>query len=199
MKRFLLLFAAGVALTLSGCGPIGLAASAGAGLAYSATREGGVSGTLSDARIQAEINDLWFRYNVETFSKLDLTVRNGRVLITGIVQNPDHRVEAVRLAWQPAGVEQVINEIRIADSDGVKGYLQDSWILTRLRAALVMDKDIQSLNYSLDSVQGTVYIMGVANSRAELDKVTETARMIPYVKQVVSYVKLPGEPDGLSR
>ena len=59
---------------------------------------------------------------MNTFTKLNLTVNQGRVLITGIVQNPDDRVEAVRLAWQVEGVTQVINEIRVAESDGLPGY-----------------------------------------------------------------------------
>ena len=156
-----------------------------------AVQEGGLSRAAKDAKIQTLINDLWFKYDVDTFAKLDLTVNNGRVLITGVVQNPDHRVEAVRLAWQPKGVEQVINEIRIAESEGIKGFARDTWITTRLRAAIVFEKDVQSLNYSIDTVQGTVYLMGVAQNQAELDKVTAIARTVKNVKQVVSYVKIP--------
>jgi len=174
---------------LSSCTWLGIGAAATAGVA--ASKEGGISRTASDARIQIAINDLWFKYNVETFRKLDLTVNNGRVLITGVVQNPDHRVEAVRLAWQPKGVEQVINEIRIAESEGIKGFARDTWITTRLRAAIVYEKTVQSLNYSIDTVQGTVYLMGVADSQTELDKVISIARTIPDVKQVVSYMKVP--------
>ena len=117
----------------------------------------------------------------------------GRVLITGVVQNPDARVEAVRLAWQVEGVRQVINEIRIAKSDGLPGYVRDQWITTRLRAAITFDRDVQSINYSIDTVQGTVYLMGVAQNQAELNRVIETARTIPHVKQVISYVKQAGE------
>lgn len=179
---------------LSSCAAVGVGA--GAVVGVSAAQEGGLSRAARDARIQAEINDLWFKYSTEAFGKLDMTVNNGRVLITGVVQNPDHRVEAVRLAWQPKGVEQVINEIRVAESEGIKGFARDSWITTRLRAALVFDKEIQSLNYSIDTVQGTVYLMGVADSQAELDKATELARTIPDVQQVVSYVKVPVLTEG---
>ena len=53
---------------------------------------------------------------------------------------------------------------------------------------------MQSLNYSIDTVQGVVYLMGVAMNQQELDKVTQIARTIPNVKQVVNYVKMVGEP-----
>lgn len=197
--RFLTLAVLGLSpVLLSSCAAVGVGAGAAAGIA--ASKEGGISQAMSDVRIQAEINDLWFKYSTDAFGSLDMTVNNGRVLLTGVVQDPDHRVEAVRLAWQPKGVDQVINEIRIAESEGVKGFARDTWITTRLRAALVFDKEISSLNYSIDTVQGTVYLMGVADDQAELDKATELARTIPDVQQVVSYVKVPvldqGNGDG---
>lgn len=178
---------------VSACSPLGIAAGAGAGLGIAAAQEGGISGAASDIGIKAKISDLWFRYDVSTFAKLDLTVDQGRVLITGIVQDPDSRVQAVRLAWQVEGVRQVINEIRIAKRDGLPGYVRDQWITTRLRAALTFDRDVQSINYSIDTVQGTVYLMGAAQNQAELNKVIETARTIPHVRQVISYVKMIGE------
>lgn len=180
-------------VAFSACSPVGVAAGAGAAVGIAAVREGGIKGAVNDAAIVASINDLWFRYDVETFSKLSLTVEQGRVLITGVVQDPEDRVEAVRLAWQPEGVNQVINEIRIADGEGIPGYVRDTWITTQLRAHLTLDRDVQSLNYSIDTVQGIVYLMGVAQNQAELNRVIETARTIGHVKQVISYVKMLGE------
>ncbi len=179
---------------LSACGAVGLAAGAGAAVGIASQQEGGVSSAASDVRIKAMIADKWFKYKVDTFSKLSTTVDQGRVLITGVVQNPDDRVEAVRLAWQVEGVKQVINEIRVADSDGLPGFVRDTWISTRLRTALTLDKNVGAINYTIDTVQGTVYLMGVARNQAELDRVIEIARGISNVKQVVSYVKPLGEP-----
>jgi osmotically-inducible protein OsmY len=173
---------------------VGLAAGAGAAVGVAATKEGGLVEAASDARIATNINDLWFRSNVDMFRKLNLSVEQGRVLITGVVQDPNHRVEAVRLAWQPRGVKQVINEIRVADSDGLPGYVRDTWISTQLRGKMLLNADIQSINYTIDTVQGVVYLMGVARSQAELDLVIETARKIKHVDQVISYVKMLGEP-----
>lgn len=181
------------ALGLSGCA-LGVAAGAVAGA--SAAQEGGISRAVGDAKIQTEINDLWFRSNVDMFRKLDLTVTQGRVLITGVVQDPEHRVEAVRLAWKPKGVSQVINEIAIAESGGIVGAAKDTWIITRLRAAITIDEHITSLNYSIDAVQGTIYLMGVAQNQEELNRVIAHGQTIDGVQRVVSYVKLSGgKPD----
>jgi len=181
-------------LALSGCTGIGLVTGAAAVTGVAAAQEGGINRAVSDTKIKLKINEAWFQYNVNIFRKLGTTVNQGRVLVTGVVQDPQHRVEAIRLAWQVEGVKQVINEIRIADSKGITGYVKDKWIKSRLRGALTFDRSVQSINYSIDTVQGVVYLMGVAQNQAELNRVIETARTISGVKQVVSYVKLAGEP-----
>ena len=191
MTPFILLLSA---LTLSGCTGLGLVTGTAAVVGVSAAQEGGLSRAASDTAIKVRINEAWFQYDVEAFQKLSTTVNQGRVLITGVVQNPEQRVEAVRLAWQVKDVQQVINEIRVAESEGVKGFVRDSWITSRLRGSMTLDRNVQSINYSIDTVQGIVYLMGVAQNQKELNHVIEKARTISGVKKVVSYVKLAGEP-----
>ena len=180
-------------ISLSSCTT--MVAGIGAAVGTAAVQEGGLSRAASDARIQADINERWFSHDVNMFAKLDLTVNQGRVLITGVVQDPEHRVQAVRLAWQPTGVVQVINEIKVADSEGIVGYAKDAWISGRIRTSLIMDRDVESVNYSIDTVQGTVYLMGFAQDQGELNHVIEIARTTGGVKRVVSYVKLVGTPE----
>lgn len=195
MKNYILaLLSISSLIVASACTPLGMATGAAAGVGTAASKEGGIGGAFTDAGIKAKINDAWLKYDIDTFSKLSTTVNQGRVLLTGVVQNPEDRVEAVRLVWQVGGVKQVMNEIRVADSEGAPGFVRDTWITTRLRTALTFEKNVQSLNYSIDTVQGVVYLMGVAMNQQELDKVTQIARTIPNVKQVVSYVKMVGEP-----
>ncbi|PCK00650.1 MAG: phospholipid-binding domain-containing protein [Zetaproteobacteria bacterium] len=193
MKHYVILSLAVSGLILSSCTAVGVGVGVGVGTAI--VQEGGISRAASDLRIQTEINDLWFRHDISMFRKLDLTINQGRVLITGVVQDPNHRIDAVRMAWQPRGVVHVINEIKVAESAGIIGYAKDAWISTRLRSALIMASEVESINYSIDTVQGSVYLMGFAQNQAELNQVIETARTIENVKQVVSYVKLVGTPE----
>ena len=179
--------------SLSSCTAV--AVGSGVAVGTAAVQEGGISRAASDARIQADINQRWFTHSVDMFRKLDLTINQGRVLITGVVQDPQHRVEAVRMAWQPVGVVQVINEIKVADSEGVVGYAKDAWISGRIRTSLILDKDVESINYSVDTVQGNVYLMGFAQDQGELNHVISITRTIGGVKRVVSYVKLAGTPE----
>lgn len=195
MKNSSLILLAAI-LVLPACTGLGIATGVGASAGVAAAQEGGIGGAVTDTRIRLQINELWFRHDVDMFRKVGLTVNQGRVLLTGTVQNPEHRVEAVRLAWQPEGVKQVINEIRVADSDGITGFARDAWITTRLRTQITFEKNVLSINYSIDTVSGIVYLMGVARSQQELNKVIQIARTIPDVKQVVSYVKLLGQQIG---
>lgn len=188
--RNLLILSALLSTTVmtSACVPVAVSAGAATGIA--ASKDGGISGEISDAKIAATINDAWFQYDIDVFRKLGLTVEQGNVLITGVVQNPEDRVEAVRMAWNVEGVQQVINEVQVADSDGVTGYLRDTWIGTQLRARLTANRNISALNYTIDVVKGTVYLMGVARSQAELNEVIDIARNLQYVQNVVSYVRV---------
>lgn len=187
-----------VALGAAGCTPIGAALGVGAGLGVAAAQEGGIEAAATDAAIRFQIHDLWFKHSVDMYRNLDMTVKEGRVLVTGTVTDPDMRVDAIRLAWQADGVRQVINEVRVEDSKSLKNYVQDTWITGQLRTKLTFDKEVQSINYSIDTVKGTVYLMGVAQDDKERQRVIDHARNMAYVNNVVSYIRLRGEtPDGL--
>lgn len=181
------------AVFLNQCTPLGLAAGAGATLGNAAARDGGLSEAWTDTKITTFINDAWFKHSTEMFRRLNLTVREGRVLVSGTVPNQQLRVDAVRLAWQAPGVRQVINEIQVKDSDGISGYARDVWINKQMRWRLVFDRNIQSVNFNFDTVGGVVYLMGVARDQEELSRVIYHARAISYVREVVSYVRLQGQ------
>lgn len=201
MKRNIPAFVALAAIlaagfSVSGC--IGLVAGGAAATGVAAASEGGIPRAATDAAIRLQIHDLWFKHSVDMYRKLDMTVTEGRVLVTGTVTDPDMRVDAIRLVWQANGVKQVINEIRVDNPEGISGYARDTWITGRLRTAITFDRNVQAINYSIDTVGGTVYLMGIAQDEAELQRVIDHARNMSYVKDVVSYVRLRGEtPPGV--
>jgi osmotically-inducible protein OsmY len=189
---------AAVAL-LSGCDPVGLAVGAGASVGVASEQEGGVRGAITDDAIQLKIADLYVKKDFDMFRKLNVTVKEGRVLLTGSVPTPDMRVEAVRLAWQADGVRQVLNEISVDEGGGVTGAAVDSWITSNIKAKLMFDKYVQSINYNIDTVNGNVYLMGVAQNQKELTRVMDYARNVSHVHNVVSYVRLKYEdPNSIS-
>lgn len=182
---------------LSGC--TGLALGAGATLGVAAAQEGGITGAASDTAIKVQVSEAWFRHNVEMYRRLGITVKEGRVLITGTLPLPDDRVEAIRLAWQVDGVQQVINEIRVDEQGATIGsYASDTWITGQVKSLLVFDKQIQSVNYTVETVAGTVYLMGIGQNQNELTRAINHARNTRSVKNVVSYVRLRSELPAVS-
>ena len=181
------------ALFVVGCTPTSLAVGGGATLGIAAAQEGGLKVATTDAAIRLQVHDLWFKHDVHMYRRLDMTVREGRVLLTGTVQDPDMRVDAVRLAWLANGVREVINEINVANSNGVTGFVNDGIITANIKSRLVFDAEVQSINYSIDTVDKVVYLMGVAQNGTELDRVLDHARKARSVTNVVSYVRMRGE------
>jgi len=184
---------AGLAASLSGCITLAVGGAATAGVAVSEDR--GLSGALTDTRIRADINGKWLNASMDVLQKVDLTVQEGRVHLTGTVPTADMRLQAVKLVWQVEGVRQVIDDIEVGeDKGGVGDYARDVWISTQLRTDILFDHAVESVNYSVETVGGVVYLMGVAKDQAELDRVTGYARNLRYVKRVVSYARVKGEP-----
>ena len=175
-------------VSVSGCAPVAI--TAGTAAASGATEERGVEGVMRDTAIRAEINALWLAHDADLLVAIELEVVEGRVLLAGHVQDPEQRVDAVRLVWEVDGVKEVINEIRVAGSRGVGGHSRDGWIAARLRGKILFDREVASINYSIDSVGGVVYLMGIARNETELERVKAHARDIPYVKRVISHAIL---------
>lgn len=179
-------------LALGGCISTAIGAAATTGVAASSQK--GIGGTADDTVIRATINSLWMDINIDMWRELGLDVSEGRVLITGKVDNPEWRVAAVKAAWRAQGVKEVINEIKVTDQGGPGNYARDVWISSQLRSRLLFDKQVMSVNYSIDTVDQVVYLMGIARNQKELDVVVNYARSLSYVKQVVNYVILRDDP-----
>ena len=180
--------------SLMGCSPFDLFVGGGATAGVAASEERGIDGTLSDAKIGTQISAEWAHKNSNTFIALGLSVYDGRVLITGVLKSQQDVDDAVKIAWGVSGVKEVINEI-IIDPSGVTGtFTSDTFIVAQLKAKLLVDKDVNAVNYSVDAVRGIVYLMGVAQSQDELDRVIGYARNIRYVQKVVNHVLLKDDP-----
>ena len=194
LKTLVLIGAAGaLAPSLAGC--LLAVAGAGAGSGYALTQERSISDTVRDAGIQAAVTQSWKSFNLKLAEELNATVYTGRVLITGTAPNEDWRQEAVQRAWKVDGVKEVYDEIQIGADERFMQDMNDVGISSKLKAQLVGDGDVKSINYTVTTVKGVVYIIGSARSQSELDDVVNHARNISGVRRVVSYIRIrTGEP-----
>lgn len=180
--------AAMVALWLSGCAGAVVGAGAAAGVA--AYQERGIDGVAKDLRVEAEIAEQWIRFDHALPTRLSIEVYEGRALLTGAVEDAQVRDDAVRLAWKATGVKEVINEIQVTGGSGVLDLARDSWITAKLKSILTFDEAIMAINYSVETVNGTIYLIGIAQNQEELDRVIAHARTIEYVRKVVDHVRV---------
>ena len=179
---------------LTSCTPFDLIIGGGATAGVAASEERGVDGSLSDAKIGTQISAEWAHKNSNTFIALGLSVYEGRALITGVLKTQKDVDDAIKIAWGVGGVREVTNEI-IIDPSGITGtFTSDTFIVAQLKAKLLIDKEVSAVNYSVDAVRGIVYLMGVAQSQDELDRVIGYARNIRYVQKVVNHVLLKDDP-----
>ena len=182
----------GLSGILQGC--VGAAVGAGAVITTATVEERGLKAAAKDTLTSLRINELWLEHSEEMFRRVGLAISEGRVLLTGQVRTQQMRLDAVRLTWRALGVREGINEIQVTEKGGVGQYLRDSWVTTRLLGTLMFDKKVISINYSVETVGGIVYLMGIAQNRDELNRVTNHARNLSYVRKVVSYVRLKDDP-----
>ena len=145
---------------------------------------------VEDTIILAQLKNEYFSNNENIFFQVSVDVREGKVMLTGIVEQIDERIEATKLAWGINGVNEVINEIQISNDEDILDYADDLVMKTKINAKLLLEKNILNLNYSVEVVNGIVYLIGIAQDQKELDAVTEISKNTYGVTSVINYVRL---------
>jgi osmotically-inducible protein OsmY len=161
-----------------------------------ATREKSLSDTPKDIVLSTKIASEFLKNGLKTpFDSVDVTVNEGRVLLTGIVSNDDRAGLANDLAWKIEGVKEVIDEIQL--NDNKNGVLKrvgkasgDYLTSTKIESKLLFNSKIRSFNYQITTVNGTVYVLGVARNKGELDRVLDIIAKTGGVAKVVNYAIL---------
>ena len=190
IKRFLPLMCISVLLNQAACSPIGLAVGAGASVVRATQTERGLRGSAEDLQTRAEVLHYLFQKNVDLFGAVSVSVTQGRVLLTGKVRGPKDRIEATKLAWKATGVAEVINELQLIDRSSIADHAKDIVINKSVQARLLVDENIKFINYTVDTVNGTVYLFGIAQNHEELERVIAVVRQTNYVENIVNYVTI---------
>jgi osmotically-inducible protein OsmY len=194
MIRGLFLFL-GLSLATVGCTPVGAVVGAGALAGSTALQERGFEQALEDKAIDLSIEKKLIDGDFQTYQRLGVAVVEGRVLLTGIVPDAEDRIAAAKASWQTEGVQEVINEVLIGADVGFVDAGFDLKIEKALELALTLDRDVQAVNYIAASSNGTLHILGIAQSQEELDRVIAHGREVERVRRIVSHVMLKDSPE----
>tara|TARA_B100000686_G_C16481014_1_gene807053 strand:+ start:23 stop:625 length:603 start_codon:yes stop_codon:yes gene_type:complete len=184
---FLLLF-----FLFSHCTPPMAIGTASTAIAVS-TEERSLGEFVDDTLIKTQIKNLYFDTNEAIFFNVDVEVTQGRVLLTGTVEDSDLRIEATRIAWGIEGVKTVINELQISNDDSILSFADDLVITTKIKGKLLLNSESPYMNYTVETVNGIVYIIGIARSEEERQSVIDLSKDIYGVVEVVDYINIAPE------
>jgi osmotically-inducible protein OsmY len=132
------------------------------------------------------------------YKQVFLTVRviDGTAILSGRVEKAEDKLKMTKFAWETAGIKAVRNDIIIADETSFKQRAKDILISSQFNAALLLNKKINSRNYNSETINGKIYVYGMAKTTAEMEEVIKEGKLIPDVVEVVPSIILA---DNLSR
>jgi osmotically-inducible protein OsmY len=186
-ELFIVIAAVFAMINLTGCVGMIIGGAATAGVA--AYQERGIKGVAADTETATRVRAKILEADNQLFSDVGVEVYEGRVLLTGRVPSEEKRAEAVKISWSVVEVKDVINEVAVSENP-LLDLANDTWITTKLKSKMTFDKDILAINYSIETVGAVIYLIGIAQDKAELQRVLNHARSIDYVKRVVNHVRI---------
>ena len=159
----------------------------------------GVSVALDPRSLGTQIDDSIMQKNVRIrltlkeksyLLSIKVKVLDGRIFITGKVDDPEKKLQITKLAWETKGVRSVKNDIKIKEEFNFKRSAKDLLITSQLRTALIFNKEIKATNYQIDTYKKKIYIYGIALTKKERKKVINEAKEILDVEDVIASILL---------
>lgn len=178
---------AGSAMLLApGCAGVGLSAAAGVGVF--AVQERTIGEGIDDAAASAAIKARLMRADARGFSRVDVEVAAGQVLLTGVAPTEEHKTVAEQVAREQPQVSAVANEILVGPPAGLFRSARDEWISAEVRTRLLADDQTRALDVNVETHEGVVYLMGVVRTAEEVRATAEIASRVAGVRRVISFV-----------
>ena len=162
----------------------------------------GVDITFDPRTIGMQIDDTIMQKNLVArlslnekryFLNIQVEVLDGRIFLSGKVDNPEEKIKITKLAWETKGVREVKNAITIKGNSNFKSTAKDILITSQLRTALIINKKTKSRNYTLETINKKIYIFGIAMDEIEKKEVLSEANKIYDVEKVIPSIYLATE------
>ncbi len=145
---------------------------------------------IDDSIMQKSLSTRIILENKNYILSIKTKVLDGRIFLTGKVDDPEEKLKLTKIAWETQGVRSVRNDIKIKEQFNFKQSAKDLLITSQLRTALVLNKNIKSTNYQIDTYKKKVYVYGIAITPDEKDLVLKEANEILDVKDVIASIIL---------
>ena len=159
----------------------------------------GVSIALDPRSLGTQIDDSLMQQNLRArlvsadksyIISVKTKILDGRIFLTGKVNSVEDKLKITKLAWEIKGARSVKNDLQIKEKFDFKRSAKDLLITSQLRAAIIGNKKIKSVNYNIDTYKKNIYIYGIAQNKTERDEVTKEAKQILDVENVTTSIFL---------
>ena len=159
----------------------------------------GVSVAFDPRTVGTQIDDSIMQKNLSTrivlldkkyLLSVNSKVLDGRIFITGKVDNPEEKLKITKMAWETKGARSVRNDIKIKEKFDFKQSAKDLLITSQLRTAMILNKTIKATNYQIDTYKNKIYIYGIAITTDEKDEVLNEAKQISDVEDIIASILL---------
>ena len=188
MKNKFLIFILS-AFILTGCVGVGSKGLFGTGVSV-ALDPRTVGTQIDDSIMQKSISAKILAKDKKYLLAVKTKVLDGRIFVTGKVDNPEEKLMITKLAWETKGARSVRNDIKIKEEFNFKQSAKDILITSQLRTAIIVNKNIKATNYQIDTYKKKIYIYGIALTSEEKDLVISEAKEIPNVEDVIASIIL---------
>ena len=188
MKNKLLIYIF-ISFILTGCLGVGSKGLFGTGVSI-ALDPRTVGTQIDDSIMQKTISAKILAKDKKYLISVKTKVLDGRIFITGKVDNPEEKLLITKLAWETKGARSVRNDIKIKEEFNFKQSAKDVLITSQLRTALILNKNIKATNYQIDTYKKKIYVYGIALTSEEKDLVISEAKEILDVEDVIASIML---------
>ncbi len=186
-NKFLIIFF--FSLILSGCAGVSSKGIFGTGVSI-AFDPRTVGTQIDDSIMQKNLSGKILLLDKKYLLSVKSKILDGRIYLTGKVDNPEEKLKLTKLAWEISGARSVRNDIKIKEKFNFKQSAKDILITSQLRSALIFNKKIKAANYQIDTYKKTIYVYGIALTSEEKDEVVIEAKEILDVKDVIVSITL---------
>ncbi len=159
------------------------------GSASTSTR--GFSGTIEDTYLMSKVVSKITLMKLSNFSNITVSVINGKVLLAGNIENQEKRLELIRKVWWIDGVKEVYNELEIGSQIPFSEKTEDFIFEVKIKNRLLLEPGIFSNNYSVDVVNGNVYVVGISSNIKEKTKIENFLNNMNDIKKLILLVDIP--------
>ena len=145
---------------------------------------------IDDSIMQKSLTGRILAKDKKYFLSVKSKVIDGRIFLTGKVDNPEEKLQITKIAWETKGTRSVRNDIKIKEEFNFKQSAKDVLITAQLRTSLIVNKNIKATNYQIDTYKKKIYVYGIALTTEEKDLVISEAKEILDVENVIASIIL---------